>query len=442
MRPVYFQHNNMHGDMVRILSDKKLKYGFDLFLKADAPKYSGYRLIASYLWKRYGTRYFNMPRPQAMPFSEYATICYPASIDYQGYVVTYDRPDMMSIEHRSGQPEMASWQQWVMDGKPMGGFRSNDNLNKRESILYFGAHLNNVDDAAGMYFWGKKLVDLSLVNKAHRIINLALSSPQDHGLFPDGYDVVNHKWIKKDYNTEAASATAGFLMFYHQYCEAFPGILSFVQRYGEFLLSNMQSEGYLPTYFNQSLEPLEKVKWNASGGVHIWVLSELYKVTGDKRFFEAAVQMADFMMREILPMQKWFDTEAFYGCGNKPESFYDQFTGQYPANTQSVYWAINGFASLYEIRPDMKYLDAMEAVADYSIFFQAVWHPHFVITAYAFGGFGVQNTDAEWLDQRNHRFAVALLRKGCMRDRKRKNSGQGKDRNRTDPFRKRMHYSN
>ena len=411
---VYFRHENKHGAMVRTLSDKSLKYGFDLFLKADVPEYIGYRCISSFLWQRYGSGNIKLPRPQAMPFSEYARICYPASINYQGYVVTYDKPVKMSIAHRSGQPEMASWQQWDMSGKPAGGFRSNDNLNKGENILYFGAHLNNVDDATGMYYWGRRLNDSSLVDKARRIINLALSAPQNKGLFPNGYDVNNYSWSKRDYHTEAASTTAGFLLYYHQSCEAIPGILPFVQRYGEFLVSNVQSNGCLPLFFNKSPEPLPRLRWNASGGSHIWVLSELYKVTGEKKFLETAVLMAGFMIREILPLQKWYDSEAFYGCGNKPESFYDQRTGQYPANTQSLYWAIKGFASLYEISMEKKYLEALEAVADYSMFFQAVWDPHFVITAYPFGGFGVQNSDAEWLDQRNHRFAVALLQAGLL----------------------------
>jgi hypothetical protein len=136
---------------------------------------------------------------------------YCSKMDSEGYVVTYDKPVKMSIAHRSDHPEMASWQQWDMSGKPAGGFRSNDNLNKGENILYFGAHLNNVDDATGMYYWGKRLNDSSLADKARRIINLALSAPQNKGLFPNGYDVNNYSWIKRDYHTEAASATACFL---------------------------------------------------------------------------------------------------------------------------------------------------------------------------------------------------------------------------------------
>jgi hypothetical protein len=75
-------------------------------------------------------------------------------------------------------------------------------------------------------------------------------------------------------------------------------------------------------------------------------------------------------------------------------------------------WAIDGFRSLYEVTGNPAYLSNAEAVADYSGFFQAVWQPHFMISAYAFGGFRSQNSDAEWLDMRQALFGEALVRLG------------------------------
>jgi hypothetical protein len=48
------------------------------------------------------------------------------------------------------------------------------------------------------------------------------------------------------------------------------------------------------------------------------------------------------------------------------------------------------------------------------LFYQAVWTPHYIITAYPYGGFSSQNSDAEWLDQRGHRFASGLVRVGLL----------------------------
>jgi hypothetical protein len=80
----------------------------------------------------------------------------------------------------------------------------------------------------------------------------------------------------------------------------------------------------------------------------------------------------------------------------------------------AVSWALEGFASLYDVTGNKTYLKTAEAMADYSIFYQAVWAPHYIVTAYPFGGFSSQNSDAEWLDQRSHRFANGLVRIGLL----------------------------
>ena len=294
-----------------------------------------------------------------------------------------------------------------------------------------------------VYYWGTKLNDSSLIDKAHRIINFTLSAPQNEGLFPGLYNIETGQWIGSlwkpplnnydpdsvecywhwtddggAYQTASASVTAGFLLYYRRFCEDIPGILPFVRSYGDFLVKNMQSNGCVPGWFDKSLKALPSLMWNADGGAHIWVLSELFRVTGDrKKYADAAEKMAGFMIDEVMPQQKWYDFETFYSCAVKPETFYDPFTGQYPANNMSVSWAMEGFASLYDVIKKKEYLAAAEAVADYSIFYQAVWAPHYIITAYPFGGFSSQNSDAEWLDQRSHRFTDGLIRIGLLSNR-------------------------
>lgn len=440
---VYWRHDNYNGNQVRELSSNTLKYGFDLFIKSGVEKSRGYQRVSAYLWEKYGHQYFQKPRPQAMPFSEYAEVCYPASFAYQGYDVINGaamrtkaaRRLDMSISHRKGQPELSTWQQWDEKGVPMGALRLS--APQWFHLLYNTSWWNNVCDATGIYFWGKKLNDPSLVDKARRIINFTLSAPQNEGIFPALYDVdkklwvgslwhpplenynpdsVTHYWDWEHgaYQSSSASVTAGFLMQYRRTCEDNPGILAFVQRYGDFLIRNLQEDGSVPAWFNKELKPLPSMKWNADGGAHIWVLSELYKVTKEKKYLDAAEKMAKFMTAEVLPMQKWYDFETFYSCAVKAETFFDPRTGQFPANNMAMSWALEGFASLYDITTKPEYLSTAEAIADYSIFYQAVWAPHYIITAYPYGGFSSQNSDAEWLDQRSHRFANGLVRIGLL----------------------------
>lgn len=443
---LYWRHDNNHGSMVRDLSANKLKYGFDLFLNSAVTKNRGYQRIASYLWKKYGHEYFLKPKPQAMPFSEYAEVCYPASFAYQGYDVISPVKESVwrkrpvgdqspTIGNRSGHPELATWQQWEEKGIKMGGLRLS--APQWYQFIYNTPWWNNVCDATGIYYWGKRNKDSSLLDKARRIINFTISTPQQNGIFPSLYDINKKMWIgslwnlpgngynpdstanywnwqQGNYQPAAASVTAGYLMQYLRTCEYNPGILPFVKHYGDFLIQHMQDNGCVPSWFTADLIALPSMKWNADGGAHIWVLSELYRTTNEKKYLEAAMRMAKFMTEEVLPAQKWYDFETFYSCAVKKETFYDKRTGQYPANNMSVTWALEGFASLYDVTQDMSYLSTAQAIADYSIFYQAVWAPHYIITAYPFGGFSSQNSDAEWLDQRSHRFANGLVRIGLL----------------------------
>jgi hypothetical protein len=72
-------------------------------------------------------------------------------------------------------------------------------------------------------------------------------------------------------------------------------------------------------------------------------------------------------------------------------------------------WACEGFAALYRATGDLEWLKAGEQVLDYAVVFQAVWHPHFIVTAYAFGSWNTDNGDAAWLDARQGEFADILV---------------------------------
>jgi hypothetical protein len=434
---VYWRHDNNQGAQIRELSTGKLHYGFDLFIDQGVTKNRGYERISSFLWQKYGSRYFRTPRPQAMPFTDYAKVCYPAAFSYEGYDVIKG-PHGPDILHRQNQPSMASWQQWDENGIAMGGLRLS--APQWYHFIYNTSWWNNAGDATGIYYWGTRTNDSSLIDKARRIINFTLSAPQQAGIFPALYDINKKSWVDGmwappldhynpdstatyfnwkdgDYQASSASTTVAFLLQYLKTCENNPGIIPFARRYGDFLVNNLQQNGCIPAWFNKDLKPLKSLEWNAEGGVHIWVLSELYAVTKDKKYLDAAQKMAKFMTEKILPRQKWYDFETFYSCAVKPESFFDYRTGQYPANTMSVFWAIEGFTSLYEVTGHQEYLKTAEAIADYSIFYQAVWAPDYIITAYPYGGFSSQNSDAEWLDQRSHLFADALIRTGLLSSR-------------------------
>jgi hypothetical protein len=80
----------------------------------------------------------------------------------------------------------------------------------------------------------------------------------------------------------------------------------------------------------------------------------------------------------------------------------------------SMSWALQGFLALHEATGEQRFLESAASVADSASLFQAVWAPEFVVTAYPFGGVSSQLGDAEWLDQRAHRFADPFVRIGLL----------------------------
>ena len=433
---VFWRHENANGALVRTLSDQVVQYGLDLLIRADAAPQQGYRHAAAFLWDRYGTHYMQKPRPQAMPFAAYADALYPASFAYKGYTV--EHPEGLPVMvHRdaNGPADWNSWQQFQLGERPAGAQRLT--APQWFHLAYNTAWWNNVADATGFFYWGQRLGDASLIDKARRIVNLTLSAPQQNGLFPSLYDLNKRQWIRSlwrfpsegydpdevrnywnwedgDYHTAAASVTAGYLMEIHRDFDQDPRILDYVRGYAEFLIEHMAPDGSLPAWYDEHLEARPSMVWNAEGGAHVWVLSELFRATGEVRFRDTAMRAAQFLIDEVLPTQRWVDFEALYSCAVKAETFYDERTGQPPRNAMAMSWAIQGFISLFETTGEPQYLEAAEAVADYASLMQTVWAPHYIITAYPFGGLTSQIGDAEWLDQRDHRFAGIFVRLGLL----------------------------
>jgi len=439
---VYWRHENRDGAMVRKLSANKLSYGFDLILRSDAPIARGYQTVTSHIWKRYGSAWLQHPRPQTMPLEEYAHVCFPAAFDYRGDTSDdtgrYSKEEPYDSSHSGPLP---TWLEFDLNGARVGGIRATPS--QWYSDIQYSAWWNNARDAVGMYWWGTKS-DRSLIEKSRRMIALALEAPQNKGIFPSVFRYDEKRWIgcywkfADDFNpnwsfpnhwdpsacpkfwdfngdwyqTSAASLTCAHLLRFRRLCEEIPRILPFSTNYGDFLVEYVRPNGCMPAWFSPELHTSRVMEFNAEGGVHIWALCELYLATKRQKYLDTANRMAAFLIDEVFPKQRWADFETFYSCASKPEDVFDQHTGQYPQCTASMMWAVHGLSALAKVGGDVRSLPAAEAVADYSLFFQACWQPHFINTAYAYGGFRSQNSDAEWLDMRASAFAEALAELG------------------------------
>ena len=138
-------------------------------------------------------------------------------------------------------------------------------------------------------------------------------------------------------------------------------------------------------------------------------LAAYYTRTKEIRCLNGAELAMRYIFSSVVPQRKWFDFETFFSCSRKPIGFFDAYTQQNPQNTLSMHQAAEACYELYRLTGKQEYKDRGLEIMDYLCLYQQVWSPRWLARE-LFGGFGVQNTDAEWSDSRQGYFAVTLMR--------------------------------
>ncbi len=255
--------------------------------------------------------------------------------------------------------------------------------------------------------------------KAEQVLTLALHSPQEHGLFSTIYLHDTDTWLKED-------GWAGYADDYHTFCMSWTGywmlrwaaeltpsrrleVLAFLRPYAEFLVGSQQASGEIPSWFDSSGQPRAEFRdFNAETAGSALFLAQFSEFTKDPKYLQAAIRAQEFIEREVLPRQRWYDFETFRSCARKPFEFYDRFTAQYPQNNLSTMQAVQAYMELYRLTKQAKYLETGERVLDYLLLTQQVWN-HPLFAPKLLGGTTTQNTDAEWSDARQCYLATLLL---------------------------------
>jgi hypothetical protein len=406
---VRYQRAN-DASMMRTLTGITARFSFDLFLGAETPAGRGYQEVVRHQWRTYGRDFFAQSH---LPLS------------YQEYVRTIygvvSKPMDPAVQPPvPGYEDHGAFLDFELDGKPAGGMVAPLGVLGFGDALWSFEFWNNARDASGMYYWGTKLSDTGLVARARRIVNLALSAPQNEaGFFPLVYHAQSKQWARSTvgpspnptsifsrqnpvHDVPAMSKTAAHLLEYFRQCEQDPRIPAYLRPYADGLLDRLDERGIIPSYYTPEMQPLGALYFSAQPAASLWFLAELGEITGEKKYLDGARRVADFLMKEILPAQLWIDLEPYYSCGRNPLSLLaDREQGLPIRGNLSAFWAARGFAALYRATQERPYLEAGEAVVDYVSFSQACWAPHYIYTAVPFGGFTADNIDtATWLDAR------------------------------------------
>jgi hypothetical protein len=342
-----------------------------------------------------------------------------------------------------------TWIETKMNGRAVGGMKSHrlawaNNLPaEANNDVWFNSSVQTLRTAYGMYLYGKRNKDALLMQRAEKVLNLALSAPNESGIFPsisyftktkaepqlsaavvkiskEESESVTPHWVGdeggagfgNDYNHTFDASWTGYWLL--QWADLLPlrqpEILAFCRPYADFLLKWQQPSGVIPSWFHRvDHQPRSEFsRENAETAGSALFLAELFNHAKEQRHLDAAMKAMDYLKREILPYNKWFDYETFTSGARKPFDFHDAITGQFPQSTLSMNQAAKAYLALYEITGRQEYLDLGAQVLDYALLYQQVWSPPF-LSRNLFGGFGVQNTGAEWSDARQAYFAETLL---------------------------------
>jgi len=388
-----------------ILNDTTISLGYLLFLSADAPNREGFRNVVRYHWLASGKEYMQRAvGPQAEPFSGYIQKAWyqflpQVALDtqYKGHRVTLLRQSRLA---------------W-----------SNKLHKAADNDSWFNVWFNALRTAYGMFVCGKQVDDKQLMRQAENVLNLALLAPQKDGIAPTifyidstgGHWVADHAWGGIDGGNNLPMFHNAWTCYWLlQWSDLVPErkaeILRFTGAFAGFLLSHQQASGVIPSWYDPAtLAPVEVFRdENAETAGAALFLTEYYARTNKERYLATAEQAMRYIFTTIVPQRKWFDFETYFSCSRKPIGFYDTYTQQNPQNTLSMHQAAEACYELYKLTGKQQYKERGLEIMDYLCLYQQVWSPRW-LSRELFGGFGVQNTDAEWSDSRQGYFAVTLM---------------------------------
>lgn len=401
------------SSMIRTLNNNQVTYEFDLFVGAETPDNVGFQKITKHQWGKFGKPVFDNRPHLAMPFDEYFRIV--DSITF--HPIVYQDIDIdLPLE---GYANTGSWLEWEENGQKLGGYRSA--ITWWNDILHNSAFWNNAREAQGFWYWGNKLNRPDLIEKGRSIINWCLSAPRnEQGLFALLYAANDKKWglsftdpvnnknvffLKESdsYDVSTMSKTAAHLLDYTIRCEKDERIIDYLTPYANWLLTVIDDRGAVPSYVDQrNMVASPVLHYSAQPASSMWFLAEMYNVSGKNKYLEGARKIAKYIENEIIPEQKWVDMEQFFSCGNRPFEFdRDRWQNQVARGNLALFWAIEGYAAIFRATGEDDILKLGEQCIDYATFSQACWEPHYIYTAFPFGGFTVDNADnATFLDAR------------------------------------------
>lgn len=466
---VFFNHSSKKS--LNITSNEKLEFGYYIKILKDSSFTETVKYVNKLLWDFYGSELLKESfKPQILSFETHVKEGFDAIFkrhNYWGHFsinnnecggiwqrtwmgdkkkeLTFISPKDLEKHKKTRLKEIAGTDSFLgkiinkLSSSPryikfFDKFTRHHSIVRRVAEIWNNAWFLNIRTAYGLRFFGDHWQNQDLKEKGNKILSTLLSLPRKQGLFPSvilpgsenahKFSFINgvkaFRYTNEYHIVDAALAMYWALKFYQDF-ERNELIIKYSNDLKSLIHKIQLENGAIPTFVrfdeNEELTISKELIDSASSGASLMFLTELFKIKRDSSILNIAKKISSYIEQNIIPENKWHDFEPFYSCTQLPSDFYDKNTKNHVINNLCIYWCSEGFKELYKITKTKHYLDLGEHILGILSLFQQVWNmPH--LSYHTFGGFGVQNADAELNDARQALFVRTYmeyyLETGCV----------------------------
>ncbi len=300
--------------MAKRLPTHRLSYAYDLLLSADCKPMNAYRLVARFLWDRYGQAtleaWTDHPRP-----------------------VSFNPPDV--------EPDA-----WAARGlHALGDARSDQTILRAARALHEmslsvppngGLFPTRFDRASGEWSGCR--------------------------IGPNG----------SRYHTAECSVQLSWMLRWYVEVNKDPQIIRRARAYADFLISSRLRGGAIPSWFGDGQTPIAPLKSSAETAASALFLAELASVTGLVKYIRAAEQSAGFVLKEILPNHAFADSICLTSASDTDLPAVDPHSGARPHGGWALLWTARMCLELHTLTGYRRYLDDGLKVLDQMCLLQSV----------------------------------------------------------------------
>ncbi|MFW9894692.1 MAG: hypothetical protein ACFFD7_02695 [Candidatus Thorarchaeota archaeon] len=426
-RHVFFKHNSALRWKIKSGTDLTFRYYIIAFKEKTDSEILYF--INKFFWEKYIRRnLYEDLAPQILPYEVNVKEVFKAIFERQKYW-----GDLKINDVDCGGFWVSTWA-----GKEKSPQKYIDKSNIRDhienfldrhkiAVIFNTAWFLNIRSAYSLHYFGDLWNREDLKSKGNKMLNLVLQIPRNMGFFPSlilptsneskEFTTVNgaNAWwiLEEEYNLVDTALTMYWAI---KYSKDFNFLIeSVIERSRDLggMIKDLQLEnGEIPTFITiakeNEINTSKDLIGSASSGATLLFLLEYYGLTKDKSVLPYCERIAEFIINEIIPEDKWHDFEAFYSCTYPVNTEYDTITRSYVMNNLCIYWCAEALKDLYKLTGKKRYIKYGERILAILSLFQQVWNMPY-INYHTFGGFGCQNADAELGDAREGLFVKTYM---------------------------------